>query len=106
MPHKFTLPAPGANNFWYLNRQKKSVIVFVHGILSDSRGCWSYEDNRDQSKNMYWPALIESDPRLSEASIYMGGYYTAVDAGPYEIRNCAGELFSAMDRVDEHGSAR
>src|SRR5437763_2441089 len=105
MSPKFSLPAPGVNNSWYLNRQTQSVIVFVDGIFSDSRGCWSYEDKKEPSKNMYWPALIESDPRLTDASIYMGGYYTAVNAGPYEIRHCASELFSAMDRVDEHGSS-
>jgi len=33
----------------------------------------------------------------------MGGYYTTIDAGPYEIRNCADEMFRAMNRVDEHG---
>ena len=105
MPQNFVLPAPGVNNFWYLNRETQSVIVFVHGILSDSRGCWSYVNKRDPSKNMYWPALIESDLRLADASIYMGGHYTAVDAGPYEIRNCADELFRAMNRIEEHGTA-
>jgi hypothetical protein len=102
-PQELKLPAPGVNNLWFLDRATQSVIVFVHGIFSDSRECWSDLDDKEPTKNRYWPALIESDPRFADASLYLGGYYTAVDSGPYEIRNCADELFRAMKRVDERG---
>jgi hypothetical protein len=98
------LPAARANNRWYLISHSQSVIVFVHGILSDSRDCWLYKDPSDEARNEYWPRLIASDPRFRDTSLFLGGYYTAVDAGPYEIRNCATELFGAMNRVDETGS--
>lgn len=104
MPQEMKLPAPGANNFWYLNRQTESVIVFVHGIFSDSRDCWLHLNRSNPPESSYWPALIESDPRFKAVSVYMGGYYTAVDAGPYEVRNCADELFRAMNRIEEDGS--
>jgi hypothetical protein len=103
MEQNLVLPLAGVNNYWYLDRQTQSVIVFVHGIFSDSRDCWSHVDEKDPSKSRYWPALIESDSRLAGASVYMGGYYTAVAAGPYEIRNCADEMFRAMNRIDEAG---
>ena len=104
MPGDTRLPQPGVNNYWFLDRRTETVIVFVHGILSDSRGCWLHIDARDPSQNRYWPAIIEGDARFTEASVYMGGYYTKVDAGPYEIRNCADELFRALKRTDESGS--
>ncbi|PYV76159.1 MAG: hypothetical protein DMG96_14990 [Acidobacteria bacterium] len=97
-------PPVGENNLWYLDRRTQSVIVFVHGVLSDSRDCWFYEDSETPSRNMYWPALIESDRRFPDVSIYLGGYYTAIDSKTYEIRNCADELFSALARAEESGA--
>jgi hypothetical protein len=104
MSRQIRLPQSGSNNFWYLDRKTDAVIVFVHGIFSDSRECWLHVDRQDPSKNRYWPAIIEADARFKEASVYMGGYYTALDSGPYEIRNCADELFRAMKRKDDDDS--
>jgi hypothetical protein len=77
-----TLPAAGENNLWYDYTDARLVLVFVHGVLSDSRNCWlRLDDKREPS--VYWPALIKTDKRLPRMAIYLGGYYTAIDAGPY-----------------------
>jgi hypothetical protein len=86
---------------WYGDTEKNpsdTVFVLVHGIFSDSRGCWLYDDKKDPSKNEYWPHLITTDDRLEHPSIYLGGYYTALDAGPYDARQAAKELRDALTR--------
>jgi hypothetical protein len=95
------LPPSGTNNLWYSYDDSQLAIVFVHGVLSDSRGCWLNQE--DEDRPVYWPALLATDRRLPPHSVFLGGYYTAIDAGPYEIRNCARELFGALRRPDEQG---
>lgn len=97
------LPEPGLNNLWFQYNDSDSVIVFLHGIFSDSRNCWLHTDERNPDRSVYWPALVRSDLRLGNPSIYLAGFYTAVDAGPYEIRNCAEEVLRALDRQDAEG---
>jgi pimeloyl-ACP methyl ester carboxylesterase len=97
------LPQPGKNNLWFHYNASDAVLVFLHGVLSDSRGCWLYNDKTHPEKNCYWPDLIESDRRFNGISIYLAGYYTAPDSGPYEIRNCADEVFAALKRQDIDG---
>jgi hypothetical protein len=80
-PHR---PPEGENNVWFADRNKDQVLVFVHGILSDSRSCW-YRDPEGMKPGVYWPDLVQSDRRFSEYSIYLGGYYTAIDSGDYTL---------------------
>jgi pimeloyl-ACP methyl ester carboxylesterase len=94
------MPRPGQNNIWYEPNDSKTVFVFVHGIFSDSRGCWLAVDPKDQAHSQYWPELINNDDRLEHPAIFLGGYATAVDSGPYDIRQAAGELRDALKRND------
>jgi pimeloyl-ACP methyl ester carboxylesterase len=98
------LPQPGKNNLWFRYSDSDAVLVFVHGVLSDSRGCWLYKDKKAPKNDCYWPELIASDSRFNNISIYLAGYYTAPDSGPYEIRNCADEVFEALKHTntDKH----
>src|SRR6266699_5384806 len=80
------LPQSGNNNVWYEKNGSDTVLVFVHGFLSDSRQAWTYIDSKNRMKSAYWPELIKNDPRLEDPSIFLGGYFTAVDAGPYDTR--------------------
>src|ERR1043166_6341446 len=96
------LPAAGDNNLWYRRTSSGRVIVFVHGVLSDSRNCWLSDE---APSGGYWPKIVGADVRFESFGIFLGGYYTAVDAGQYEIRNSADELLSALQRVDEAGNA-
>jgi hypothetical protein len=93
-------PPPGDNNLWFYDGKKDQVIVFVHGILSDSHGCW-YRGPTDMASGVYWPGLVRKDPRFSEFSIYLGGYSTDRQSGQYEVSDCAQELYDALRRPDE-----
>jgi tetratricopeptide (TPR) repeat protein len=91
--------AAKTNNFWYEYNEADAAIVFVHGIFSDSRSCWLHTEGQERQ---FWPDLVRTDPRLKGLPIYMGGFYTAIDSGIYDLRACSDELFGAMDRRDEH----
>ncbi len=93
------LPEHGTNNIWYRYQGDRLVIIFVHGVLSDSRSCWLNEKGSEGAP-VYWPELAVLDHRLGRPSIFLGGYHTAVDAGAYEIANCASELHDALGRPD------
>jgi pimeloyl-ACP methyl ester carboxylesterase len=98
-------PAPSHNNLWYEDRKSDQVIVFVHGVLSDSHGCW-YRGPTDSQPGVYWPDLLRKDRRFNDFSIFLGGYYTSITSGPYEVSDCATELFNALSLHDEQDGAR
>jgi hypothetical protein len=91
------LPPKDTNNLWYLRNDSSTAVVFVHGILSDSRSCWLSKATRSET---YWPQLIADDERLQNPSIFLGGFYTAVDAGKFDIADCAKELFGGLTTLD------
>ena len=43
------LPLVGETNTWFCVTNRDAVLVFVHGVPSDSRGCWLYENRNDTS---------------------------------------------------------
>jgi pimeloyl-ACP methyl ester carboxylesterase len=88
------------NNSWFKYYDKDSVMVFVHGVLSSSKTCWLSEGKHDKQVASYWPQIVAQDKRFGGTSIYLGGYHTDIDSGPYEVRNCVDELFSALNRHD------
>lgn len=88
------------NNFWELERQGDSVIVFVHGVMSDSRSCWTSAEKNQRSVS--WPGLIRLDRRLERYSIFLAGYQTGLDAAQYDIHDCAREVFEALNQRDVH----
>ena len=89
-------PPPGVNNVWYGTTESDTVIVFVHGIFSDSRDAWLYENDDDPALNQYWPELIRTDPNFSGISIFLGGFYTGIGSGEYDIRDAANELYESL----------
>jgi len=97
-PYWAKLPQSGQNNVWYEKNSSDTVLVFVHGILSDSRKAWAYIDSKNRANSVYWPELIKNDGRLEQPSIFLGGYFTSVDAGPYDTRQAATELRDALKR--------
>ena len=84
------------NNTWYRFTNSDTVFVFVHGLLSDSRGAWLHEVKKDPSKNAYWPKLICDDKNFDDVSVFLAGFYTALDGGPYNVRDAAKEIFTAL----------
>jgi pimeloyl-ACP methyl ester carboxylesterase len=70
--------------------------VFVHGIFSDSRSCWLYKSPQRPAKDQYWPEIVRYDSRFDHPSIFLGGFYTALDSGPYGIPQAASELVEGL----------
>lgn len=87
------MPNSETNNVWFHQQESSSVIVFVHGVLSDSVSCWT---SKSAVPHVYWPELIRNDARLQNPSIFLGGYYTDIDSGQYAINDCAKELLTAL----------
>ena len=96
------IPPDRNNNFWYAYNDSDTVIVFVHGIFSNSRSCWLHTE---PGPPVFWPDLIRIDPRFEAPSIYLSGYYTAIDAGDFPIDQCAREVLEALQRPDVSGAA-
>lgn len=78
----------GENNTWHESSESDTVIVFVHGIFSNSRSAWLNTDH-----NVYWPDLVLDDPIFARPSVFLGGYYTSVTSGSYSIRDAANALY-------------
>jgi hypothetical protein len=87
-------PPAGENNVWHEWNTSDTVIVFVHGIFSDSRSAWLHEG----SEPRYWPELIRNDPSFDQPSIFLGGFSTSALSGDYGMRQAAEELFGWLDR--------
>lgn len=87
------------NNTWHsVNEDSNTVVVFVHGFFSNAESCWKNKD-----KSLFWPDLLLQDQRFPPLSIFLGGYYTAVNSGQYGIANCADELFGHLQRDSPEG---
>jgi pimeloyl-ACP methyl ester carboxylesterase len=87
------------NNTWRVYRDTGSVIVFVHGVLSNSQACWYNEKART-----FWPDLVVQDNLFEDSGVYLGGYYTAFDSTVFGIADCARELLSALHAATDHPS--
>lgn len=83
------------NNSWFWQDGKSVVLVFLHGVLSDSSSCWL-----NKKSDVYWPDLVRLDQRTADVDIFLAGYYTAIDSGDYEISNAADEVMRALRRRD------
>lgn len=90
------------NNFWHTYNGSNTVFIFIHGIFSDSHSCWLYEHPSGQ-RRVFWPDLVRGDRRLGDPSIYLAGYYTAMDAGDFPVAQCAREVLDALRRPEING---
>lgn len=96
------LPARSDNNLWYEYNDSRTAIVFVHGILGDSRDTWLHTDG-SRAMKQYWPELLLNDRALGKLSIFLGGYFTSVGSTNYDIRDAAKELWEALNRPMDFG---
>src|ERR1700733_1686658 len=85
------------NNTWRAYRDTGSVIVFVHGVLSNSQACWY-----NKRASTFWPDLVVQDGAFQDSSVYLGGYYTAWDSTIFGIADCAQWLLSALHAATDH----
>ena len=106
-PDSLPLPREPENNLWYVRPSSSTdvTMVFLHGIFS-SRSCWLHtgEDDLEHPAPVFWPDLVRADHRLGSLAIYLGGYYTQLDAGDYPITQCSNEILSALQRPDVDGT--
>jgi hypothetical protein len=88
------------NNRWYKYDERSDIaVIFVHGFFSSSSTCWLNKEFKT-----YWPELVCTEKRIPSVSIYMGGYYTDINSGElYGVRQCAQELFDAINRKTPDG---
>jgi len=82
-----------ANNSWVEYRSSGTICVFVHGVQSSARDCWF-----NAKTGKFWPHLLQQDRVFGGVSIFLGGYFTQLDAGEYGMRDCAKELLEGLAR--------
>ncbi len=87
------LPAPGKNNFWFdATPGRSTVVIFIHGIFSDSRSAWWYRHPNTQDGDVYWPDLVARDDRFDHPNIYLAGFATSMDSGQYDLYQASVEI--------------
>lgn len=84
---------------WYEVNKSKTVIVFIHGLFSDSDKCWR------SGCNVFWPDLILNDKRISKPSVFLAEFYTGSGSNDYGIGECAKEVHSQLLRQDDLGNS-
>lgn len=89
-------PRPRENNIWYQYNDANTVLVFVHGILSDSRSCWLSKSSKSNEVSTFWPALVLDDGRIPPSCVFLGGYTTSLFNRKYGVPDCANELFNNL----------
>jgi hypothetical protein len=45
---------------------------------------------------IYWPSLIDNDANFASVDIFMAGFETAVDAGKYDLAQCANQVYGKL----------
>jgi len=84
---------------WYELNKSNTVLVFIHGLFSDSNQCW-------RSKcNVFWPDLILEDKRISRPSVFLAEFYTSTNSNDYGINECAKEVHAQLLRQDDQGNS-
>ncbi|MES5815194.1 hypothetical protein [Pseudoxanthomonas sp. Soil82] len=99
MPSSLVDMRPANNSWHHIDETSDNTIVFVHGYFSNSTQCWLSKCGK------YWPDLVKSDSRLPAASIFLGGYHTAIDSHDYGVQDCGRELIGALKRTGPQGEA-
>ncbi|MEZ7188535.1 ATP-binding protein [Pseudoalteromonas sp. DY56-GL22] len=84
---------------WYEVNKSDTVIVFIHGLFSDSSKCWT------SKCNVFWPDLILKEKRIFKPSIFLAEFYTEAGSNDYGISECAKEVHSQLVRTDEKGNS-
>lgn len=70
-------PTPVRNSRWHHLADPTRVVIFVHGIFSDSTSCWTRDI--DGHAPVFWPDLLrDAAPEFSCYSIYLAGFETSV----------------------------
>jgi pimeloyl-ACP methyl ester carboxylesterase len=77
----------------YIRRaDKESVVVFVHGVLGDSRSTWT-----NASTKVYWPDLMKGDPYFRDFDIFVIEYPSSVFRPSYTVDELVEVLRRELD---------
>lgn len=79
---------------WYEFNDSSTVVIFVHGLFSDSKKCWT------SKCGVFWPDLLLKDVRFNRPSVFLAEFYTTPGSNDYGIRDCADEVFQLLFRED------
>lgn len=78
------------NNTWINPSNSRCVIVFVHGILSDS-GAW-----KNKKAGTYWPQMLVEDEQFEDVAVFVSGYTAGLGAGLYDVPAAANEVLAHL----------
>lgn len=79
---------------WRRQGTGETVVVFIHGILSDGDLCWR------SSSGAYWPDLVASEPELESVGVYVFTYHSTLTSGSYSIGDAVDALWEYL-RLDD-----
>ncbi len=71
--------------------QNGVVVVYIHGILSDSEKCWRHENGT------FWPDLLAEEPSLQDVGIYHFYYLTNIFSGNYSLTDVVDMLKERLE---------
>lgn len=101
------LPEPNTNNVWFSYTGSETVLIFLHGIFSNSRDCWLYSEPAKrrlfsrkpaaQPREVYWPNLIVDDEDFRGIDIFLAGFHTALDSRDFGLAQCALHVFQGLN---------
>ena len=63
-----------------------TVVVFVHGVLSNGETCWRHENGT------YWPELLSRHQAIGDVGIYEFTYHTDFFSGSYNLSDIVDAL--------------
>lgn len=73
------------DSHWERDTGSPKVIIFVHGLFSESPRAWS-------SKDAYWPDLLKEDPGFEGWDILMANWYSTFLSAEHNIERVAKSL--------------
>lgn len=70
-------------NSWVHQTNSNTVIVFIHGLFSDSVACWTSKNKK------FWPKLLAEDSLFENVATFVASYETSLSSGAYDIDQSA-----------------
>lgn len=93
-------PRPSAeqNTRWHRYIDGARVIVFVHGIFSNSRTCWTAETKN--FADVFWPDLLARSKEFDSYSIYLAGFPTSAGSTDAGTTECADAIWDRLRHAE------
>lgn len=79
---------------WLRRGTGETVLVFIHGILSDGKTCWR------SSNGTYWPDLVTGEAELESVGVYVFTYHSTLTSGSYSIGDAVDAFWEYL-RLDD-----